>query len=468
MHGDQKWSWADFDRLVQSTCRYFKQHGLRSGSKFAVLSENTVQLAALFFAAYRTDVVVVPLNLRRPKSEWIAVVEQTGCRLTAHSAKYADDAVSLKLGCLDLSEIRSESETNTESVKIDTDTEHSIFSTSGSEGAPKGVVLTTGNHFYSALGSNENILLEPGDCWLTSLPFYHVGGVAILFRTALSGASAYIIERFDAGGVNRLIDIGTVTHLSVVSTMLVQLLDSRGERPFPGSLKCILLGGGPARADLLSRIRDDKLPVITTYGFTEAASQVTTLSADDPVEKLTTAGRPLKYREVRIIGEGNGPCDPGMAGRIAVRGEVLFRGYAEGTKTRTRSPEEWFTSNDIGYLDEDGCLVVKGRSDDMFVSGGENVFPADIETEALRFAGVSDAAVISVEDETWGRRPVLFVCSEAGGEIKIKALRSHLEINLSRILLPDTIIELENIPRTSIDKVDKSRLLEIYRQVAGD
>lgn len=468
MHNNQTWNWEEFDKLIQGTCRRFEQHGLNAGDTVAVLSENSVQFAALFFAAYRSGVVIVPLNLRRPKSEWRAAIEQTECRVVAHSQRFAEYAADLDIDCMDLSQICPDPEASSEPVRIDSDTEHSVFTTSGSEGAPKGVVLTVGNHIYNALGSNDNIELRADDCWLASLPFYHVGGAAILFRTALSGASAYITERFKADVVNRLIDGGTVTHLSVVSTMLKQILDSRGDRPLPESLKSILLGGGPVSSELLSRIRDQKLPVLTTYGFTEAASQVTTLSPDDPVDKLTTAGRPLKYRELQILGEDDQPCSSGGLGRIAVRGEVLFRGYADGTKIRTRSPGEWFITNDIGYLDEDGYLVVKGRSDDMFVSGGENVFPTDIEAEALRFAGVSEAAVISIEDDTWGKRPVLFVCSSGGAGIRMKALRSHLEINLSRILLPDTIIELESIPRQSIDKVDKSRLLEIYRQVSGE
>jgi len=466
----RSWNWLEFDRLLCELSVTLNQRGIKDGDRFAIIAENSVEYAALLFAAYRIGAVAVPLNLRRSRTDWDSIIGQANCRLIVYSETYAEYAQSCGIKSIDISEIETGSNERAESetITIEQNNEHLVISTSGSEGKPKGVILTTGNLFCNALGSNENILLQPQDCWLASLPFYHVGGVGILYRAAFAGASVSLIDRFDPVETNRIISDGTVTHISVVSTMLQKLIEIRQNKPFPETLKCILLGGGSLPHQLISDIIEMKAPVLTTYGLTEAASQVTTLSPDDPPEKRSTAGKPLKWSEIQIVDEHGRPLSEGQTGRIAIRGRVVFSGYTGETETRTRKLDDWFVTGDVGLIDSDGYLVVRGRADDMFISGGENVFPADIERVALQFSAVSDAAVISVDDATWGRRPVLFVCGMDKRGINMKELRAHLEINLSRILLPDMIIEIEQIPRTSIDKPDKTGLLDIYRAIERD
>jgi O-succinylbenzoic acid--CoA ligase len=338
--------------------------------------------------------------------------------------------------------------------------------TSGTGGAPKGVVLTYGNHDYNALASNQNIQLQADDCWLAVLPFYHVGGYAILFRTALAGCSAYIMSRFDIHRVNALIDDGMITHLSLVPTMLESLLDERGGREMPASLKAILIGGAPAARSLIDRARS--LPVMRTYGMTETSSQLCTTPPNASFEKMQTSGKPLKYSEVAILDDGGSPVGEKQTGEIAVRGGILFKGYVGEKVGSSLDSSGWFRTGDVGHIDEDGYLCVSGRIDDMFISGGENIHLSEIENAALGFSGVSECAAIAIDDSEWGKRPVLFVrwSDESVGDID--SLRDHLKCQLPRFAVPKAIVEIDELPRRSIDKIDNEKLREIYLANSDD
>ncbi|MCX6831993.1 MAG: AMP-binding protein, partial [candidate division Zixibacteria bacterium] len=249
--------------------------------------------------------------------------------------------------------------------------------------------------------------------------------------------------------------------LSLVPTMLIALLQQRDYRPLPATLKTILLGGAPVPTSLVERARELKLPLLTSYGLTETGSQVCTLSPQDSTEKLNTSGRPLKYRELSIVDANGLQALTNTIGEIAVRGEVLFKRYLGG---ETLDADSWFYTGDVGSLDTDGYLTVYGRKDDMLISGGENIFPREIEAEVETFPGVADCAVIGVPDTKWGERPVLFVATTAPANFDVSALKRHLHEQLARIKVPDTIIVTERLPRIGIGKVDKTRLMDLYRE----
>ena len=177
---------------------------------------------------------------------------------------------------------------------------HSIVYTSGTTGRPKGAILTYGNHWWSAVASALNLGLLADDSWLACLPLFHVGGLSILLRSVICGMTAVVQSRFDAAEVNRAIDEHGVSIVSVVSTMLDRMLTERGGRPYPSSLRCVLLGGGPAPLPLLERATAAGVPVVQTYGLTETASQVVTLAPEDALSKLGSAGKPLMGSEIRV------------------------------------------------------------------------------------------------------------------------------------------------------------------------
>ncbi len=309
-----------------------------------------------------------------------------------------------------------------------------IIFTSGSSGFEKAVVHSVGNHFYSALGSNEFEPLNPGDRWLLSLPLYHVGGIAIFFRILLSGAAMVSPSKKDKMG--EIIKNYKITHLSLVPTQLYRLLKTKNGRDSLRKLKLILLGGGNIPMPLLKESSKLGLKLKVTYGSTEMASQVATGSKD--------AYRILPYREVRIS----------KVSEIEVRGKTRFLGYYEKEKLiKPFNKNGWFKTGDLGNWSKKGkniknnnlyqkkFIKIFGRIDGMFISGGENIFPEEIENLMYKSEMVHQAKVVSVKDIEFGKRPVVFVKYVDGfSEFK---LRNFLEKHLLKYKIPDLFLPWE-------------------------
>jgi O-succinylbenzoic acid--CoA ligase len=307
---------------------------------------------------------------------------------------------------------------------MDLDDDATIVLTSGSTEVPKAVLHSYGNHYYSALGSNQNIPVGPGDRWLLSLPLYHVGGLGIIFRVLLGGGAVIIPEGKQSIGAS--VDAYDATHLSLVSTQLYRWLNEGVSRQTINRLKAVLVGGGPVSGSLIHRAYEAGIPLFTTYGSTEMASQVTTTASGDSQDQLFTSGKVLDYRSVQI-----------SHGEILVKGDPLFRGYVSGAKTiRPVDEDGWFRTGDLGRLDAEGYLTFLGRKDHMFISGGENIVPEEIERQLCLLPHVAEAVVVPLEDKEFGSRPVAFVkmCGNQTGALE--ELARHLEKHLPRFKIP--------------------------------
>ncbi|MDX1531445.1 MAG: o-succinylbenzoate--CoA ligase, partial [Rhodothermales bacterium] len=322
--------------------------------------------------------------------------------------------------------------------------------TSGSTSAPKAALHTAGNHVFSARGSNANLPLGPGDRWLLSLPLYHVGGLAIGFRCFEAGAA--VVLPLPGRSVGETITAYAVTHGSLVPTQLRRLLDE--DRALP-SLRGLLLGGAAAPAGLVEAAHARGLPVHTTYGSTEMASQVTTTPPGADLAALRTSGRLRPHRELRIAADGE----------ILVRGATLFAGYVEGEGVRRPlDGAGWFHTGDLGRLDGEGFLHVLGRKDNLFVSGGENVQPEEVERALTGIDGVAQAVVVPVADAEWGARPVAFVRPAKGAALEPARLRAALAEHLPRFKIPDAFYPWpEDDGRMKPDRAALQRRAALHR-----
>jgi len=445
--------------------------GTINGDRIGVLSKNSIDYVLGMFAIRRIGGSVVPLNLRLTEKDWKTQLALSGCRMILSDKNYHGKSKLLGLPVFvfeDVPEISGKEKVDkveqfmSESIFLDK--EACVIFTSGSKGIPKGVVLTNGNFYYSALASNLNLELAPGDCWHLSLPLYHVGGLSILQRCALAGASVYMSYGFDCEEINTLIDMSKISHLSLVPTMLQRLIDSRRDNPMPDTVKAILLGGSEAPKMLLEKIRLFGVPVFTTYGMTESASQITCMSPGDSANILSTSGKPLKYVKVRIVNSKGEGLPPHVEGKIIVKGKVLFKGYLNRDVRAEWHDNQWFITGDKGYFDSDGYLTVTGRADDMFVSGGENIYPGDIEVEGASYPNIKACAVLAVDDTEWGKRPVLFVEPVETVEFNEQDITAYLKTRLPKIKIPEKIIPLNRLPRATIGKIDYTALREIYKK----
>lgn len=326
-----------------------------------------------------------------------------------------------------------------------------VVLTSGSTGQSKGVLHRYRAHVYSALGSAENIPVVPGDTWALVLPLYHVGGLSISFRCFIAGATVAIpragsqmLETFERLGV---------THASLVETQLRRLVgESSGSSRMSGVR--LLVGGGATDSSLLLAAAEAGWRVHATYGLTEMASQVATTTDPNELTELETAGRVLPYRDIRI--EDN---------RILVRGRTRFEGYLTSEGLEAPFDEDgWFRTSDLGSIDAGGRLHVSGRSDRVFVSGGENISPESIERLIRADPAVRIAVVVPIPDVEYGERPVAFVDPKPDAGM-IRRIEARIVDRLPRYCLPVRYLPYPEGFETGFSKVDYRRLARFAENV---
>ncbi|WP_141332484.1 AMP-binding protein [Myxococcus sp. AB025B] len=349
------------------------------------------------------------------------------------------------------------SEPSTTCVPLAEDSPRVVLFTSGTTGRPKGAVLTEGNFRASCRASAENLGSHPAPRWLGTLPLFHVGGLAMLTRTAYEGGCLVLHERFDAEATSRAIDEG-VTHASLVATTLERVLDIRAGRQVPETFKLALIGGGPVPVFLLERARAVGLLALQTYGLTEACSQVTTESPSEADGK--TAGRSLPGTQVRIVGDDGAARGPGEEGNIEVRGPTVMAGYwNRPDSTREAFRDGWLHTKDLGVLDARGRLTVLSRRADLIVRGGENIYPAEVEAVLANHPAVQEAAVIGVTDARWGEVPVAFLAPRTGQQRPdAPVLETWCRDSLAGFKLPTRFIWLDVLPRNAMGKLERTAL----------
>jgi len=466
--GADRLTYAALDIAVDTAASELQSKGVRSGQVVALLSGNCTSFVMAVHAVARLDAVLMPMNLRLTPAELTFQLRDSAARhllasrdQALRSSGLAKDTPALILH--DLESLVSGDEVATsaalQDTRFDLDATHTIVYTSGTTGTPKGAMLTFGNHFWSATGSAYNLGVREDDRWLTVLPLFHVGGLAILLRSVLYGTTAIVHETFDATRANRAIDHDGVTIVSVVANMLQRMLDERGDRPYPSSLRCVLLGGGPAPEPLLRRCEAIGVPVVQTYGLTEAASQVATLAPEDALPKLGSAGKSLFGTEVRVVDATGQPCPAGDPGEIVVRGPTVSPGYLNRREESARTLRDgWLHTGDIGYLDDAGYLYVLDRRDDLIVSGGENVYPAEIEAVLQSHPAVSEAGVWGIDHVRWGQTPVAGVVLRANLVSTPELLIDYCRERLAAYKVPSRIEFVDELPRNAAGKLLRSEL----------
>ncbi len=440
-------SYEELDRMVSAAAHHLGE--LEPGSRVALYLPKDERYVALVLALIRAGQIACPVSDRVPRRGVASLLERAAC-----SALISEDEGVLQTTGADLlkqspDDLLRECKQRTVPIDIPLERPATIIFTSGSTGVPKAALHTFGNHLHSALGSNANITLRSGDRWLHSLPLYHVGGLSILFRCLLAGATAALPQHETPLG-EAIAGLGA-THVSLVSTQLSRLLREAADLT---ALEAVLMGGGPIPPSLVEEALARGLPVHTSYGLTEMASQVTTTPPGASPEELRTAGRVLPNREVSISGEGE----------ILVRGETLFAGYVEGERIDySLDMDGWFHTRDLGELDENGYLRIRGRMDNLFISGGENVQPEEIEESLCRLEGIDEAVVVPVPDEEFGARPVAFVRMDG----EVRDLSRELEPVLPRFEIPISFHLWPEEARRGM-KADRAALGELARRLRDE
>jgi O-succinylbenzoic acid--CoA ligase len=475
--GRVQWSFAELDRQASRLARQLAGVGVGEGSRVALLANNGPAFVAFVHALTRLGAVLVPLNTRLTREELVWQVGDVRAMLLVSDEQHADMAAEIGRDLQGLHYVVMHDEAGDGEVSlnelpeadvplrtlIDLDMTQAIMYTSGTTSQPKGTIITYGMQWWNAIGSAINLGHQHDDCWLACLPLFHIGGLAILMRSVIYGISVIVHEKFDALAVNRAIEEEHVTIISVVAVMLRRMLDALdAEKPgagYPAALRCVLLGGGPAPRALLEDCMRRGIPVVQTYGLTESCSQAATLAPADALRKPGSAGRPLLPVQLRIMNDDQ-PAPAGEPGEIYLRGPTITPGYAgRPAETARAFHDGWFATGDIGYLDEEGFLYVLDRRADLIISGGENVYPAEVEAALASHPDVIEAGVCGWPDPQWGQVPVAFVHLRADSSTSADDLLSYAGERLARYKLPRAIYFVEQLPRNASGKLLRRELL---------
>ena len=466
--GGRTWTFAQLDADVTRAARRLHDLGVRAGDRVATLLHGGVAGALLPHVALRLGAVLVPLNVRLGDAELAWQLDDAAPRALVADARTLARAESAGKERTALVIVSADAVIARDSTDAIQDARHelrtahdagdvlAVIYTSGTTGRPKGAMLTVGNFWWSAIGSALNLGTHADDRWLACLPLFHVGGLSIILRSAIYGIAAVVHDEFDAERVNAAIDDEGVTIVSVVAVMLQRMLEARGDRPYPPSLRCVLLGGGPAPRLLLDRCAALGVPVVQTYGLTETCSQLATLAPEEALRRPGSAGKALYPNELRIDAVANDG-----AGEILVRGPVVMGGYAnQPDATRAAIVEGWLHTGDIGRVDADGYLYVLDRRDDLIVTGGENVYPAEVEAAIVSHPSITEAGVVGIADDTWGQRVVAVVrLADAAADVDAAELASHCRERIAGYKVPREIrVVVEPLPRTASGKLRRSAL----------
>lgn len=455
--GERRWSWSALDLEVSRACGRLRASGVARGDRVGVLAANHPGTVVLLFALRRLGAALVALNARLPTAELRPQRDRTSPRLVL-----ADAERQARLeGTTSLDAWLEGGGETPETDGSDPGADWALLFTSGTTGQPKAAQLSVGAFDALARASAANLRPRPADRWLCSLPLFHVGGLGMAVRCAHDGATLVLQPRFDAEAAVRAVREEGITHLSLVARSLEQSLDAglRG-----GGLRAVLVGGGPVPPALVERAAAAAVPLLLTYGLTEACSQVTTERPDEADGR--TAGPPLPGLEVRVLDVAGGECPPGEEGVLVVRGPTLMRGYlGDPGATAEVLRAGWLHTGDIGRLDARGRLTVLARRTDLILSGGENVYPAEVEAVLATHPSVAEVAVVGRLDPRWGQVPVAVVVPRASASVE--DLRAWARARLASFKVPAEVIPAAALPRTAAGKVDRALVMAAVAAPSG-
>lgn len=433
-------TYSELDAAVSGRAAWLRTQGVGALDRVTMSMPAGLELIQLLHALWRVGACAVPLNRRLTDTEQRQQRDRVGARL------------HLDAGTAGISQEEEERH-----PFLDRSSPAVILFTSGTSGAAKAAVLTAGNLDASARASRERLRTDASDRWLLCLPLFHVGGLSIIVRAALDGAAVVVHPQFDVAAVDRAIEEEAVSRVSLVPTTLKRLLDARGEKPPPQSLRTILLGGAAADEGLLKRAARLGFPVLATYGLTEASSQAATAAPEEPADGCV--GRALPGSRIQVVNGSGRACAAGEEGEIELKGPTVFSGYlGDRASTEDAFRDGWFRTGDIGRIESGGRLRVLDRRTNLVISGGENVYPAEVEAVLLGHAAVAEVAVWRRADPDLGHRVVAWVVASDPGKEDGETLQAFCRTSLAGYKVPREIVFVTELPRNAMGKIVRSAL----------
>lgn len=457
---ENRLTFKQLDQTVRKWAAYLQNHGVKSEMHIGVCMPNSLLLIEIIFALQYIGAVTVFLNTRlTAKEKEMQLIDGDVDFLLV--TEEADSFGEASVAALHLSSGAADDySVTTLSIKevFFADELATIMFTSGTTGRAKGVMQTHGNHLYSALNSVLNMGLTSEDKWLLQLPMYHVSGYSTLIKSMVYGMTVVLPQERGLKGVLATIKNESVTLVSMVAKNLQDIF-ALDKVESLSEVRGILLGGGPVQPQLLEHCAQYHLPIYLSYGMTETASQVATLGGAEVYQKLGSVGKPLFFNQIRI--EKIEETDE--VGEILIKGPTVMKGYyhlPEETANRITA-DGYFRTGDLGYLDDEGFLYIASRRSDLIISGGENIYPAEIEMKLMEMNEFTEVAVVGKKHEDWGEVPVAFyVMQEGKRDMTATEIATYLQGCLAKYKIPIEFYCIDQLPRNALGKIQRTILQE--------
>lgn len=446
--GNERLSFAELKKQVEVLVG--KIDHLNPGSRVGLLATNTLMSYKLALAIMCSGRTIVWLNWRLAGEELERQIKDSGLQLCLVENSLWRSGMTNPFKSYSAFLI-----TNADPGELipvfKSDWVASIMYTSGTTGKPKGVLQTFGNHFYSAVSSALNLGLSSADKWLCVAPIFHISGFSIIMRGLIYGMTVRLVEKFRAEEIERILANETVTIMSVVPFMLKKLIQQQNKTNthYNSAFRCMLLGGGTIDRETLEICLQRSIPVVQCYGMTETCSQIVALRSADALLKLGSVGQPLFSTQLKLSKDGE----------ILLKTPALTPGYLNlPNKLPSKMIDGWYRTGDIGHLDKEGYLYIDGRADEMLISGGENIFPQEVEQVYQRYPQINEVAVVGQNDSVWGQVPVAFVVSDR--RLSTTKLMNYGYEHLARYKVPQHYIFVSELPKNASGKIRRFMLRE--------
>lgn len=479
--GSRRFTYEALEGLVARAAGWLREAGVERGDRVALLLWNRAEYLALVFAAARLGAIAVPLNARLAPPEIAQLLDDCRPRVLVHEDELgetvaralaaAGNAVPVVATARETEAALEAASPRSEIATVSTDDPMILMYTSGTTGRPKGALLPHRKTLYNSRNAERFFGTTPADRVLTVVPLFHSFGLKILAIPALYAGACVVLERhFDAERFWARAAREHITYLGGVPTMFRALLDVLEARPETAALpdlRFLFTAGAAIPVDVIRGFEAHGLVLKQGFGQTET-SILCCLDAQDAIRKAGSVGRPVHHGELRIVRATtiDGPveswedCDPDEIGEIVVRGPITMLGYWERPEATAETIREggWLRTGDLASADGEGFVTLTGRARDLFISGGENVYPAQVEAVYQEHPDVREIAVVGVADERWGEVGRAYVVAEGGAALDADALRSWGRERLATFKVPRDFVTRESLPRTASGKVQKFAL----------
>ncbi len=468
----QEWTYAEAEQRAQALAAYLRdEHGLSKGDRIAVYAHNSPEHIFLFFACVKLGTVLVPLNFRLVPRELDVPLADAEPRLFVYAEDLSGQvgrlsAVPADAHRLPLAQLAPFLDGRTTGAFTPAQPRNlddlvMLLYTAGTTGRPKGAMINHRMLLWNSINTSLRLDLTSGDHTQSYAPFFHTGGWHVLFTPFLhSGASHTLLPRFDADLILELMQSERTTLLFGVPTMLQMMADSpRFAAADLSSVRYAIVGGAPMPRPLIDVWHRKGVFIRQGYGLTEVGPNCFSLHQDDAVRKRGSIGFPNFYVEARVVGEDGRDCDTDEVGELCLRSEVVTPGYwRRPAETAAAVTDGWFHTGDMVRRDGEGFYFVVDRKKNMFISGGENVYPAEVEEVLVRHPAVREAAVVGVPDAKWGEVGKAYVVLEDGRQTTAEEILAHCRAYLAAYKVPKQVEFITQLPRNEAGKIDRRAL----------